>query len=63
MSIDDAIKAHREKSPIVAKWPFSNEIEYKCIARINKDNRSVILEDKCGHSTTIANLKDIKLKN
>lgn len=63
MSIDEAIKAHREKSPVVAKWPFTDYIEYLCILKINENDCSVVLKDKCGHSITIANLKNINLKS
>ena len=61
MRLEEALIAYREKIPVIAKWPFTDNIEYECILKIN-DNNSVALKDKCGHSVTIANLKNLRLK-
>ena len=63
MNFKETVIAHREKLPVVAKWPFTDNIEYTCILKIDENNHSVVLKDKCGHSVTIANIKDITLKN
>lgn len=62
VNINEAVNAHLNKTPIIAKWPFTKPIEYKCIVKINDDKNSVVLADKCGHSFVIANLKDIQIK-
>ena len=63
ITINEALKAQKLQIPIIAKWPFTDEIEYTRILEINMDRKTVLLQDKCKNSFTIASMKNLKIKN
>ena len=69
MDINQALIAQKLKQPVIAYWPTSGDVEYERILSVHTSmpeykitTPSAVLKDKCGHSVTIVDLKNIRLK-
>ena len=69
MDINQALIAKKFRKPVIANWPTTGDVEYERILSVHATmpeykvtTPSAVLKDKCGHSVTIADLKNIRLK-